>query len=242
MECETSGARTRSGRGRVPALTGFSKEELISQGRWATVHIAAVVWALTGCAIEQEISRTPRTAVEQLLLTSAVERALTNLTLTLPLNADLHLEVSGFYIDRSRLTMRDQTSGVVQDPTVDFLLVKDSVAVSLGRMGYRIRRREDQPAYLVKISIESMGTMQGLTFVGMPPIQSVIIPFALPELTLYKRQTQVGYARLHLDAFDNVTGEYKGSSATIIGRTYYDQYTALFYIIWVDTDLTAAPL
>ncbi|MCC2642555.1 MAG: hypothetical protein K0S45_2968 [Nitrospira sp.] len=203
--------------------------------------MVAMLLLFAGCSIEQEISRTPRTAVEQLLLTSAVERALTNLTLTLPLKADLHLEVSGFYIDRARLTMRDQTSGVVQDPTVDLLLVKDSVAVSLGRMGYRIRRREDQPAYLVKIAIESLGTMQGLTFVGMPPIQSVIIPFALPELTLYKRQAQVGYARLRLDAFDNFTGEYKGSSATIIGRTYYDQYTALFYIIWIDTDLTAAP-
>jgi hypothetical protein len=203
--------------------------------------MVAILLLLAGCAIEQEISRTPRTAVEQLLLTSAVERALTNLTLTLPAQASLHLEVSGFYIDRARLTMRDQTSGIVQDPTVDFLLVKDTVAVSLGRMGYRIRRREDQPAYLVKISIESLGTMQGLTFVGMPPIQSVIIPFALPELTLYKRQTQAGYARLHLDVFDNFTGEYKGSSATIIGRTYYDQYTALFYISWIDTDLTAPP-
>jgi len=46
-----------------------------------------------GCAIEQEISRTPRTAVEQLLLTGAVDQALTNLTLTLPAQADLHLEV-----------------------------------------------------------------------------------------------------------------------------------------------------
>ncbi|MDP9132301.1 MAG: hypothetical protein M3M98_04100, partial [Nitrospirota bacterium] len=178
---------------------------------------------------------------EQLLLSSAVERALTNLTLTLPAQASLHLEVSGFYIDRARLNMRDSTSGIVQDPTVDFLLVRDTVSVALGRMGYRIRRREDQPAYLVRISIEALGTMQGLTFVGMPPIQSIVIPFALPELTLYKLQAQSGYARLHLDLFDNLTGEYKGSSATIIGRTRYDQYTAFFYITWVETDLTAPP-
>lgn len=194
-----------------------------------------------GCAIEQEISRTPRTAVEQLLLTKAVDRALTNLTLTLPPQAGLHLEVSGFYIDRARLTMRDPTAGTMQDPTVDFQLVKDTVAVALGQMGYRIRRREDQPPYLMKISIEALGTMQGLTFVGMPPVQSLIIPFALPELTLYKHQAQSGYARFRLHVFDNLTGEYKGSSATIIGRTYYDQYTALFYLTWIRTDLTAPP-
>jgi len=196
---------------------------------------------VAGCGIQQEISRTPRTAVEQLLLTGAVDQALTNLTLTLPPQADLHLEVSGFYIDRGRLAMRDQTSGTVQDPTADFFFVRNTVAVALGRMGYRIRNRDDQPAYLVRAPIESLGTMQGLTFVGMPPIQSVIIPFALPELTLYKLQAQSGYARLHLDVFENLTGAYKGSSATIIGRTHYDQYTALFYLSWVKTDLSAPP-
>lgn len=205
-------------------------------GTWLALSLLCA-----GCAIEQEISRTPRTAVEQLLLTGAVDQALTNLTLTLPPQADLHLEVSGFYIDRGRLNMRDQTSGTVQDPTVDFLFVRDTVAVALGRMGYRIRKRDDHPAYLVRVAIEALGTMQGLTFVGMPPIQSVVVPFALPELTLYKLQAQSGYARLHLDVFDNLTGAYKGSSTTIIGRTHYDQYTALFYITWIETDLTAPP-
>jgi len=70
--------------------------------------------------------------------------------------------------------------------------------------------------------VESLGTMQGLTLIGLPPIQSTVIPFSLPELALYKFQKQSGYARLHVDMFDNRTGEFVGSSATIIGRTYYD--------------------
>lgn len=205
------------------------------------LHILAALVLWCGCAIEQEVSRTPRTAVEQLLLTKAVDRALTNLTLSLPAQASLHLEVSGFYIDRARLNMRDTTSGTMQDPTIDFLFVRDTVAVALGRMGYRIRKRDDHPAFLVRVSIEALGTMQGLTFIGMPPVQSVLLPFALPELTLYKFQGQSGYARFHLDVFDNITGDYKGSSATIIGRTYYDQTTALFFLTWVSTDLTAPP-
>lgn len=210
--------------------------------RWRTTcALMALSLFVAGCAIQQEVSRTPRTAVEQLLLTGAVDQALTNLTLTLPPQADLHLEVSGFYIDRGRLTMRDQTSGTVQDPIPDSFFVRNTVAVALGRMGYRIRNRDDHPAYLVRVAIEALGTMQGLTFVGMPPIQSVIIPFALPELTLYKLQAQSGYARFHLDVFENLTGAYKGSSATIIGRTHYDQYTALFYLTWIRTDLTAPP-
>ena len=62
-----------------------------------------------------------------------------------------------------------------------------------------------------------------------------------PELALYKFQKQSGYARLHVDIFDNRTGEFVGSSATIIGRTYYDQYTVLFYFTWAATDLLAPP-
>ena len=105
-----------------------------------------------------------------------------NLTLTLPTQASLHLEVSGFYIDRARLNIETIYSGTVQDPTVDFLFVRDTVAVTLGRMGYRIRKREDQPAYLVRVAIEALGTMQGLTFVGMPPIQSVVVHFSCQRI------------------------------------------------------------
>ena len=68
-----------------------------------------------------------------------------------------------------------------------------------------------------------------------------VIRFSLPELALYKFQKQSGYARLHVDIFDNRTGEFVGSSATIIGRTYYDQYTVLFYFTWAATDLLAPP-
>ncbi|MET0516390.1 MAG: hypothetical protein ABW047_13810 [Nitrospiraceae bacterium] len=207
----------------------------------AVLQTTVVCLLIVGCAVEQEISRTPRTAVEQLLLTEAIERALKNLTVTLPPQASLYLEVSGFYLDRARLDIRDQTYGTLEQPSLDFLFVRDAVAVALGRMGYRIRRREDQPAYLARVSIESLGTMQGLVFFGMPPIQSLIIPFALPEIVLYKHVDQSGYARLHIDLFDHATGEYKGSSATVIGRTGHDQYTMLFFITWVQTDLTATP-
>lgn len=100
--------------------------------------------------------------------------------------------------------------------------IRDGVAAVLGRHGYRIPNQDTN--YLVRVMVESLGTMQGLTLIGLPPIQSTVIPFSLPELALYKFQKQSGYARLHVDMFDNRTGEFVGSSATIIGRTYYDQY------------------
>jgi hypothetical protein len=41
--------------------------------------------------------------------------------------------------------------------------------------------------------------------------------------------------------YENETGAFIGSSATIIGRTYYNQITVLFYLTWYDTDITAPP-
>lgn len=196
---------------------------------------------LVGC-IEQEVSRTPRTAVEQLLLTQAAELALHNLTAALPEHASLLVEVTGLQTDRAHLNMMtDLGRGVLHDPSLDLLLIRDVTATALGRMGYQISPPKTDPAYLARVVVESFGTTQSLSFFGLPPIQSVVIPITLPELALYKLQRQNGYARLHVDFFDNQTGGYVGSTSTIIGRTYYNQYKILFFIGWVRTDMSAPP-
>lgn len=202
---------------------------------------AAIAILASGCTLEQEFSRTPRTAVEQLLLTQAVAYAVNNLTVSLPEHAALHVEVTGLQTDRAHFNLVGEDRGVLHGPSLDLLLIRDSVATSLGRLGYRINPRDTPPHYLAKVVVESFGTTQGLTFFGMPPVQSVIIPFALPALTLYKAEGQKGYARVRVDFFDYQSGSFVGSSASLIGRTYYNQYTVLFFLTWQTTDLTAPP-
>lgn len=196
---------------------------------------------LAGCSLEQELSRTPRTAVEQVLLTQAVNQALTNLTVQLPAGVNIELDAIGLESDRSRLRMTNSDLGSLNSPNRDILYIRDTVAAELGRRGYLVRARDMESPYLVRVMAESFGTMQGITFFGMPPVQSLLIPFALPELTLYKQQNQSGYARLHLDIYDNRTGEFLGSSATLVGRTFYNQYTMLFFLTWNRTDIDAPP-
>jgi len=196
---------------------------------------------LAGCSLEQELSRTPRTAVEQVLLTQAVNQALTNLTVQLPAGVNIELDAIGLESDRSRLRMTNSDLGSLNSPNRDILYIRDTVAAELGRRGYLVRARDMESPYLVRVMAESFGTMQGITFFGIPPVQSLLIPFALPELTLYKQQNQSGYARLHLDIYDSRTGEFLGSSATLVGRTFYNQYTMLFFLTWNRTDIDAPP-
>jgi hypothetical protein len=202
---------------------------------------------ITGCSIEQELSRTPRTAVEQVLLTQAVERALVNLTVQLPEGANVEVDATGLENDRSRLRMSGSVLGMTNNlgtmniPSRDIVYIRDTVAAELGRTGYRVRASDTEPPYLVRVMAESFGTMQGISFFGMPAVQSVLIPFALPELILYRHVKQSAYARLHLDVYDQRTGRFLGSTAKLVGRTYYDQYTVLFFITWKLTDITAPP-
>lgn len=196
---------------------------------------------ITGCALEQEVSRTPRTAVEQVLLTQAVEEALVNLSLRLPEGVNVDVDATGLESDRSRLRTANADLSAIDRPSRDILYIRDIVAAELGRRGYRVSARDTESPYLVRVMAESFGTMQGGVFVGMPPVQSVLIPFSLPELTLYKNQSQSGYARLHLDVYDNRTGEFLGSTPKLIGRAYFNQYTMLILATWHRTDVTAPP-
>ncbi len=195
-----------------------------------------------GCALEQEISRTPRTAVEQVLLTQAVEQALVNLTVQLPEGVNVDVDATALESDRARLHMTNADFGAIDRPSRDILYVRDAVAAELGRRGYRVSARDTESPYLVRVMTESFGTMQGRVFFGMPPVQSVLIPFSLPELVLFKQESQSGYARLHLDLYDNRTGEFLGSTAKLVGRAFYNQYTVLLFATWNRTDVTAPPV
>jgi len=196
---------------------------------------------VTGCALEQEVSRTPRTAVEQVLLTQAIEQALVNLSIRLPEGVNVDVDATGLEGDRSRLGMTNADRGTINRPSRDIVYIRDAVAAELGRRGYRVSVQGTESPYLVRVMAESFGTMQGTIFVGMPPVQSVLIPFSLPELTLYKRQSQSGYVRLHMDVYDNRTGEFLGSTPKLIGRAYFNQYTVLVLATWLRTDVTAYP-
>jgi hypothetical protein len=45
----------------------------------------------------------------------------------------------------------------------------------------------------------------------------------------------------HVDFFEYQSGKFVGSSPIMIGRTYYNQYTLLFFFTWQTTDLSAPP-
>ncbi len=197
---------------------------------------------IAGCALPQEVSKTPRSAVEQLLLTCAIERALANLTVPLPAGATVAVEVSGLQTDRAHVHLqRERDSGVIDAPSWDLAFVRDAVAARLGEQGYRIKPHPGEAIYLIRAMVLALGTNQGNTFFGLPPIQSVLIPFSLPQLTLYQEQDQLAHARLYLDIYEVATGRFVRSTPWTTGDAYYNQYTVLFFFSFRTTNILQAP-
>ena len=89
----------------------------------------------------------------------------------------------------------------------------------------------------IQIIVQALGTEQSQSFFGMPEVQSVLIPFALPEIALYKVQYQSGYTRFRLDIFKTATGEFIRSTPWFQASTYYNEYNVLFFIDFHTTNL-----
>lgn len=205
--------------------------------------LLALLAVMSGCALPQEVTKTPRSAIEQLLLTQAVERALEGLTVPLPEGEAVRLEVSGLQTDRAHLHVdeQDESFGIIDSPSWDLTFIRDAVGGRLGELGYRVRKRDEDAAYLVRVMVQVMGTNQGKTFFGIPPIQSIIIPFALPALTFYQILDQLAHVRLHLEVFQTATGRFVRSTPWVAGTTYYNQYTVLVFFTFRTTDLIGPP-
>ncbi len=194
-----------------------------------------------GCSLTQEFSRTPRTAVEQLLLTAAIEHALHDLTISLPEQTSLRVDVTGLQTDRAHFNMVGDEPGcsartIARSPLNSRFHCHGSRAIGLPDRPARHRARVPGAGGRRIVRNDA-----GAHILRHAACESVLIPFSLPALVLYSAEGQKGYARLHVDFFEYQSGKLVGSSPTIIGRTYYNQYTLLFFFTWQTTDLSAPP-
>ena len=213
-----------------------------------------MMW-LAGCFSPHEITKTPRSAIEQLLLSQALNRSLLEIALPLSTAEPLYMEVTGLqlgymapFLPMSTNSAATQlsssspsTSSAYFAPANDLTFIRDAVAGHLGVLGYRVLKQEQDATYLVRVVVQSFGTNQSSSFFGLPPIQSVIIPFSLPQLTVYQNLAQDGYVRYGVEVIERSTGRLYYSTPWYSQRTYHDQYTLLFFVTFRSTDLDQAP-
>ncbi len=191
---------------------------------------------LSACSTVHKPTHTTRSAIEQLLLSEAITKSLPKQlenALPIPQGASIVLEISGVSEDKE--IVRQVMAGWLGKQGYHVM------AGWFGEEGYHVQGDIDQATHRVNIVLESLGTESGETFIGLPPTQSVIIPFATPELALYKAQFQTGFVKLYFDMFELPSNRFISSTLPFFAETHYNDFTFLLLISFKKTDLIAPP-
>lgn len=180
------------------------------------------IFLLSGCTAARVDPVKPlRTAVEQLLLSQALDRTLDNVRLPLTSHAAILVEAVG----------------LTRDFGPDQEYVRQAVARHLTSQGFRLARRDEEATHRIRILLQTFGLEQGITFIGIPPAQGVLFLFPVPELALYKNIQERGHIRWSFDVSEPATGGLIYASPWYAASTYYSHYTVLFLVTFHRTDL-----
>jgi len=178
--------------------------------KWTWVlAFAASMLTLTSCSIPTSRPLKPRTPIEQLLISEAIQGAMKDLALDLPQpRAKIFLDVSGLTDEQEFLA--------------------NVLRGWLGQQGFDVFSDIASADYRALLIVQSLGTQQNIRFFGMPASRSMWMPIALPELSLYKRNRELGYARFYFDVFDARTSKYVRSTREYEGEATHTKYTYFF--------------
>ena len=180
------------------------------------LRLAAVVGLLivplAGCTT-RVVSNTPRTAIEQLLLSGAVDAALAKFTLP---------DVGGkkIFVDLANLKSYDAE------------YVKVAVRARFAKLGGVLVPTADAADYVAEVACGGLGTELKEGTLGIPAIPLPGSPTALPELSIYKSVEQTGIMKLLI--FVHEKGRFVASGEYYAKCDRTEGLVLFFRITWTD--------
>ncbi len=166
--------------------------EVSTKGMLTAAVLTACTWLL-GCGTTKW-SDTPRTATEQLLISDAVDRAISEIDFGA-------LEDCSVYLDTRFIAT-----------TVDQNYVTSTLRQHMLASGCVIKDRPEDADYIVEVRAGTLGTNRNDVMIGVPATQLPslgVLPTgsaAIPEIALSKRTNQQAVCKLAVFAYDRQTG------------------------------------
>lgn len=200
--------------------TGLHPESCFRPLVFWTLLSALPALLLSGCA-DSTITNPPRSATEQLLLSTAADRAINSANLAE--FARKKVFVDGTYFE-----------------SYDSKYVIGAIRDALSRAGALLVNEATNSDIVVEarsggLSIDASQSLVGFPNTGVPiPLSGSL---QIPELALYKSSRQHSIAKLALLAYATKTREHVFSSGPMLGKSYNKYYKFLGLIQWTTTDI-----
>ena len=168
---------------------------------------AAVAIGLAGCATIKR-SDTARTGLEQLLVSSAIDRALSHIDWSPIRGAPVFVETK--YLD-----------------CVDKNYVIVAVHQRLLAHGCTLVEKAEDSAVTLELGSGAVGTDHQELYVGIPEISMPASQIALPKLAIFTRDKSNGTAKLAIIAYDTKTKLPVINSGTSLARSDHSDWSVL---------------
>jgi hypothetical protein len=182
--------------------------------------LAATLLLSSGC-IQTRLTEPKRSAVEQLLLSTATDNAMQELVI--PEIHDKRVYVDPTFFESYD---REYALGTIRD----VLSLKGALLV----------RSIDQCEIVVEPRAGALSIDSSESLVGIPSMP-VPIPFTgtfqSPELYLFKSENQFSTAKIALLAYERETGQHVRSTGSLVGKARHRNYIFLGYIRYTSTSI-----
>ena len=175
---------------------------------------------LIGCH-SLEVTTPKRSAAEQLLLSTAVDHALTNVNLK-------PLEGRRVFVDEGYFEGYDDQYAL------------GAIREMISRQGALLVESPAEAQSIVEVRSGGLGIDKRTTLFGIPEI-AIPVPLAgtvvTPEIALYKSLKADAVGKMALFAYDRESREFEHATGSMAGTSKFHHYKFLGFINWRITDI-----
>jgi hypothetical protein len=183
--------------------------------------VLAAAALLAGCTA-QRVSEPLRTATEQLLISSAADRAAAQLTLDIPKDTRV-------FVDRQYFQGYDDGYAV------------NAIRAQLLRQGLALVDDRAKADAIVTVASGALSTDQKSLLIGIPQLTLPFLPIGnsvtVPEISLFKSAQDKATAKFVATGYDAKTGKVISITDPRYGFSHLTNHTVLLFFSWQTGDV-----
>lgn len=162
-----------------------------------------------GCTTTRT-SDTARTGIEQMLISNAIDQAVSATRLTCVRDRNVYIDEA--YLD---CTDKQYLVGSLRNRVLD--------------NGGRLVQSVDDADIVMEVRSGGVGTDNTDKYVGIPGLAVPGVPLEIPEVRLWEQNSQFGTAKIAVTCFDTKSGQQLESSGNLLARSDNSRWSVLGY-------------